>query len=248
MRQLGLSQEEAKVYLALLELGSSYVSLIAKKAKVNRVACYHTLGKLVEKGLISRFTKNKVKWFGIESPKTLVKKQKEQLEYAQQLLPKLLSVKSVSAYKPKINYFEGSEGIKDMFLDTLSAKDELLGYTNLADVPKVLSAEFIREYAIRKLKKGIKTRMLSPTSKKALKYTKSFYPKGFNEKLMEILYVNHKEFMFEYEIDIYENKVAIISLNPKELMGIIIESPIFAKTQRAIFNLAWLGATSFVAR
>ncbi|MBU1935311.1 hypothetical protein KKF04_04605, partial [Patescibacteria group bacterium] len=61
-------------------------------------------------------------------------------------------------------------------------------------------------------------------------------------------FINPKEFMFEYEINIYGDKVSIVSLNPNELMGMIIESPIYAKTQRAIFNLAWLGATSFIAR
>jgi len=54
--------------------------------------------------------------------------------------------------------------------------------------------------------------------------------------------------MFDYEITIYNDKTALVSLNPTELMGIIIESPLYAKTQRAVFNLAWLGATSFVVR
>ena len=46
---------------------------------------------------------------------------------------------------------------------------------------------------------------------------------------------------------IYENKVAVISLNPEELIGMIFESPVYARSQKAIFNLAWLGASSFIA-
>ena len=46
---------------------------------------------------------------------------------------------------------------------------------------------------------------------------------------------------------IYDDKVAVISLNPDELIGMIFESPVYARSQRAIFNLAWLGATSFIA-
>lgn len=42
------------------------------------------------------------------------------------------------------------------------------------------------------------------------------------------------------EINIFANKLAIISF--KEQMGVIIESADVAKTQRAIFELAWLGA------
>lgn len=248
LTDLGLTEEEAKVYIAVLELGGSYVSTIAKKAGVHRVACYHTLGNLIKKGVITSVTKNKMKYFYIESPKILINQAEEKFLNAKKLLPELLSITNTLAYKPKISYYEGLAGIKNIFEDTLNAPGELLGYTNLADLPKVISEEYIRDYAARKTERGIKTRMLSPISANAQSYVKKYYPKNFDPNLVEIFYVNSKEFSFEYEINIYENKVAIISLNPNELMGMIIESPIYAKTERSIFNLAWLGATSFVAR
>ncbi len=248
LEELGLTEEEAKVYLAVLELGGSYVSVIAKKAGVHRVGCYHTLGNLVKKGVVSTFTKNNIKYFAVESPRILVNQTEERFNKAQKLLPELLSITNALAYKPKIQYYEGMQGIKNIFEDTLSAKEELLGYTNLTDLPKVIPEDYLRDYAKRKIDQGIKTRMLSPISKEALAYLKHYYPKGFDHNLVEIFFVNPKEFMFEYEINIYENRVSIVSLNPDELMGLIIESPVYAKTQRSIFNLAWLGATAFVAR
>jgi len=246
LTELGLTEEEAKVYLAVLELGGSYVSTIAKKANVNRVACYHTLDNLVKKDLIAIVTKNKMKFFFVESPQLLVNKLEEKYEQAKAILPELLSITNALQYKPKIRYYEGIEEIKKIFKDTLKSEDELVGYTNLADIPKVLNEDFIKDYAIKKVKKGIKSRMLSPISPNALKYMDKYYPKG--NDLVEILFVNKKEFLFEYEINIYGDRVAIISLNPEELIGLIIESPVYAKTQKAIFNLAWLGATSFVAK
>jgi sugar-specific transcriptional regulator TrmB len=248
LEQLGLSEEEAKVYIAVLELGSSYVSAIAKKAGAHRVGCYHTLDNLVRKGVISTFTQNKIRYFAVESPKILVNQMEERFLKAKKLLPELLSVTNVSAYKPKIQYYEGLQGIKNIFEDTLTAQDEILGYTNLSELPGTLTEEYLRDYAKRKLEKGIKTRMLSPISKNALKYTKTYYPKDFDRNLVEIFFINPKEFMFEYEINIYGDKVSLVSLNPDELIGLIIESPLYAKTQRSVFNLAWLGATSFVAR
>lgn len=245
---LGLTDDEAKVYLALLELGGSYVSAIARKAKVHRVNCYKILDALVEKGLVSSFEKNKIRHFAIESPKVLVSKQREKLEFAEKLLPELLSITNALAYKPKIQYFEGVSGIKNILEDTLNAQEEMVGYTNLADLPVVVPDDFLRDYARRKVEAGVRTRMLSPHSQKALEYREKYYPRGFNEHLVEILFVNPSQFPFEYEITIYGNRVGILSLNPDELMGLIIESEIYARTQRAIFQLAWLGATSFVAR
>ncbi len=248
LTDFGLSGPEAKVYMSLLELGGGYVSTIAKKANFNRVACYHTLGKLLERGLINSVNKNGVKYFTIENPKTLVAKQQELLKKAEKLLPALLSLQSKSAYKPQIQYYEGRDGIKKIFEDMLETRDEILGYTNLANLPKTLTEDYLRDYAARKMKLRIKTRMLSPTSKSALAYLKKYYPKDFDHDLVEILFINPKQFMFEYEINIYDDKVAIISLNTDEIIGLIIQSAIYAKTERAIFSLAWLGATSFVAK
>lgn len=246
--ELGLSEDEAKIYLAVLELGGSYVSSIAKKSGVHRVNCYKILDDLVNKGLVNSFTKNKVKHYSVESPRTLLHQQEEKLETAKRLLPELFSITNALAYKPKIQYYEGVEGVKNIFEDTLTAKSEMLGYTNLQAVPHIINEEYLRNYAQRKIKMGIKTRMLSPFSKEAQDYLKRYYPKDFDPNLVEIFFINPKQFPFEYEINIYGNKVSIISLNPDELIGMIIESPLYAKTQRAIFNLAWLGATSFVVR
>ncbi|OIO54499.1 hypothetical protein AUJ46_03015 [Candidatus Peregrinibacteria bacterium CG1_02_54_53] len=248
LQSLGLPLEEAKVYYALLQLGGSYVSAIARKADVHRVVCYKILDELAAKGLVSSFLKNGIRHFAIESPTILVRKEQEKLERAEKLLPELLSVTNALAYKPKIQYYEGLEGMKNIFEETLTAKSELLGYTNLEDIPKVIPPDFLRDYAERKIAKGIKTRMLSPHTQKSLRYLETYYPKGFDTNLVEILFVNPREFHFEYEITIYNEKVAILSLNPEERMGLIIESPIYARTQRAVFQLAWLGATSFVAK
>ncbi|MFA6523707.1 MAG: helix-turn-helix domain-containing protein [Candidatus Peribacteraceae bacterium] len=248
LESMGLREDEAKVYYALLQLGGSYVSAIAKKSGIHRVQCYKVLDELVAKGLVSSFLKNKIKHFSVESPTILVRKQREKLEQAERLLPELLSVTNALAYKPKIQYYEGVEGLKNIMEETLTAKDEMVGYTNLRDLPLVLPEDYLRDYAARKIAKHLKTRMLSPHLPEALTYLQTYYPRGFDPNLVEILFVNPGEFPFEYEITIYGDKVAVLSLNPEERMGLIIESPVYAKTQRAIFQLAWLGATSFVAK
>lgn len=248
LQNLGMTEEEAKVYLTVLELNGSYVSAIAKRAKVNRVGCYYTLDNLVKKGLLTSFAKNKIKYYSAESPKVLVNLMEEKFERAQALLPELMSLSSVLAYKPKIQYFEGLQGIKTIFEATLEAKTEIVGYTNLDELPKVVPPDYLRDYAKRKIEKGIRTRMLSPLTPQALEYMKRYYPSKGSRELTEVLFINPNEYPFEYEINIYDHFVSVISLSKEELIGMIFESPLYARTQRSIFNLAWLGATSFVAR
>lgn len=129
LTNLGLSPEEAKVYLSILELGGSYASNISKKAQVNRATCYHTLSNLKAKGLINSYNKNKITWFNAENPKKLIKSQQEKLEIANNLLPQLLSISNSITFKPKIRFYEGLEGAKEIFEDILTTKDEILGYT-----------------------------------------------------------------------------------------------------------------------
>jgi sugar-specific transcriptional regulator TrmB len=211
-----------------------------------RVNCYHTLENLAEKGLVNFVTKNKVRYFSAEPPQKIVNILEGRATYARKVMPELLSITNTLALKPKIKYYEGMEGVKNILLDTLTAKKELLGYSNLKDVAE-LFGDFLMDFSIQKMKKQIKTRMICPSSEGSFNYVKEHYPKDFPQELIEILFVNPREFWFENEITIYDDKVAVISLNKEELNGMIFESPVYARSQRAIFNLAWLGASSFIA-
>lgn len=243
---LGLTEVEGKVYLALLELGGGYASGIAKRAKIPRVNCYHTLEKLTEKGLVSFITKENVRYFSAEPPERIVSSLEEKLRYAKGILPELLSMTNALTFKPKIKYFEGIEGVKNIMEDTLKAKTDLLGYSNLKGAAD-LFGPYIKEYAKQKMQKRLKTRIICPSSPEAFEYIKNHYPANFPLELIEILFVNPKEFWFEHEVTIYDDKVAVISLNNEEMVGMIFESSVYARSQTAIFNLAWLGASSFIA-
>lgn len=245
--RLGLTEVEGKVYVALLELGGGFVSVVARFAKLPRVNCYHTLEKLAEKGLVSHITKGKVRYYAPESPQKIVNILEGKMSYARKLLPELLSITNTLALKPKIKYYEGIEGVKNIMEDTLTAQKEILGYSNLKGFGEVFG-DYIKDYAGRKMEKGIKSRFICPSSPEAFDYVPKNYPKNFPPELIEILFVNPREFWFENEIDIYDDKVAVISLKKDEMIGMIFESPVYAASQRAIFNLAWLGASSFIAR
>lgn len=244
---LGLSQEEAKVYLAILELGGSYASNIARKSGQNRATCYHTLNNLAKKGLINSFTKNKTLWFNAEEPTKILKIQKEKLQKAKNLVPQLLSISNTLGFKPKIRFYEGVEGVKTIFEDVLTSKEEILSYTNIKKLGEMFPT-FFRNFCHQKVKNKIKTRYLSPETGEGVDLIDEYYPKKYDPNLLEVLLVNKEEFFFENEIAIYENKVSVLSLNPDEVIGLVIESPTLAKSMKSVFNLAWLGATAFVAR
>ena len=245
--KIGLSNEEAKIYLACLEINGGPVSVIAKKAGVQRVSCYHTLGNLLEKRLLSQYNRNGVKCFAPEPPEQLLKLAEEQVNITKSLLPELLSMASALAFKPKIRFYEGRDGVEKVFSESLNAKGEILGYTNIKNVTDFFP-KFFEQYTHTKLRKKIKTRYPSPTTLESVNILDPFLPKAYDPNLIEILLVNKDQFLFENEVLIFNNSVGIVSLNQDELLGLIVESPTFARTMKAVFDLAWLGATAFVAK
>ncbi|MBU0578182.1 hypothetical protein KJ742_05030 [Patescibacteria group bacterium] len=247
LTNLGLTKEESKVYLSILELGGSFVSAIARRAGVNRSTCYHTLDNLVKKGLVSSYQKGKVLHFTAEDPNRFMQMAEERVEKTKDLIPQLISLSNTLAFKPKIRFYEGIEGIKSIFEDILTTKEEVLGYTSIKDVGKLIP-DYFKRYCHKKVKNGIKTRYITPATEEGVDMIDEYYPKKYDPNLLEVLMVNPKEFNFQNEIAIYGNKVAIISLNPDELIGLIIESKTFSDSMKSFFDLAWLGATAFVAR
>lgn len=242
----GVPEDEARVYLAMLELGGGYVSQIAKKAEKQRATCYHTLSNLERRGLARKIERGKRLFYSAEPPEHLVQLAQSRADSLREALPQLLSIQNTLASKPKISYFERTSGIEAIFEDTLSARGEILGYTNLEAMLE-LFPDFFRKYLREKSRRGIHTRYLSP------------YPRGGVDKLgkllapdeaggaLEVLFINREQFPFKNEIAIYGNKAALMSLSQNEHIGILIESLSVAQTLRAIFDLSWLGATSFVA-
>ena len=243
LESFGLTHDEATVFLATLELGGGYASTIAQKSKIPRVNTYHLLEKLIKKELIQPIKRGKVKFFMPEPPQVLLNQQEEKFKRAKQLLPELLSITNTHPFKPKIQSFEGLDQLETLFTNRLEAKGELIGYTNLEKL-----ATLMRKHLPKHVKKSknalVRRRLLSPKSTHGMEFMHDYYPLDRTE----ILFINPDVFPFENDIFIYDNFVAILSLNPVEPIGVLIESAAHAHTQRSIFNLAWLGATSFVAQ
>ncbi|MCK9186828.1 hypothetical protein M0P48_05360 [Candidatus Gracilibacteria bacterium] len=244
--EIGFSGDEAKIYLALLELGGAYAGNLARKTQINRVNVYYILNELKKRGIVSEVDKNKLKFYTCVAPKVLLKKEEAVLEKIRTMIPELTAIENVHAIKPLVKYFEGIEGIIQVYEDTLNEKDEIVGYSNLELVMEVIS-EYMDRYATEKIKNNLKSRIIAPGTEKAKMFLDKFYFKDPERKIMEILFVSPKAFVFENDIFIYGNKLAIVSLKGDEMFGMILESGSVARTQRSLFNLAWLGATSFVA-
>lgn len=244
--QLGLNDEEAELYLAMLELGGGYASHLARHTGRNRSSSYHTLNRLTEKGLATKFTKGKYQYFAPEPPEKIVQLAQLRFQSAKQLMPELLSIQNTLASKPRIKFFERASGIETIFEETLSAEGEILGYTNLALLIELFPGYF-RRYTRERMKRGIRVRYLSPRPKEGTALIQEMLSEQCDVSTLEVLFINPEQFPFQNEIAIYGSKVAVMSLSREEQIAILIESETVSKTMKAVFDLAWIGASSFIA-
>ncbi len=231
LTSLGLNDKEAKVYLACTEIGTTVVSEIANKAKINRVTAYDILDKLKEKGLVSHFTKKKMKYFTCTNPETLLGTFEKRTNDLRVSLPKFKKLTGEINH-PRVRYFEGLEGIKAIYADSLTSKTEILNFSNSDEIRKEWP-NYDKEYVEKRAKKKIFLRGLCPNDtggKKVHAQDKKY--------CREFRLTPAAQFNFTNEINIYDDKVSIISYKD-ELMGIIMESTEIANSQRAIFNMCW---------
>lgn len=238
MQQLGLSDKEAKTYLAFLESGPASVQDIAKKSGLKRPTVYFAIDQLVKRGLMDSIEKGKKRFFAAESPERLVsliaaEREKSQAleENLRKVLPGLNGLFGSTGEQPKIRFFEGKGGLKAIQQDFLQTKDKNIeNIYPRDDFIKVFSESERKEYVASLRRKRIKVRTIYTSQDKFQKLVPNPYA--------ERKFAPYEKFPFSADITIYGNKVAIGTFKGK-LFGVIIESKQIAETLRLVFNLAW---------
>ncbi len=230
---IGLSTKEAGVYIALLTLGRGTVSQISRRANINRTTGYDILDSLEAKGLVNISGKEPKQEYSAESPENLgkfiiedIKNKKESLEKTERIIPELKSIHNVKD-RPRVFFYEGKEGLKKVYEDTLTSHEPIRAYASFEHMNAGLPGYF-PEYFKRRASQGISVRGIGPKTEGNLELVK----RNVTEKRETVLIPKDK-FDFVPEINIYDNKVMIASW--REQLGIIIESTEIANAMKVIY-------------
>lgn len=244
---IGLSEKEAAVYLALLELGSDTVQNIAKKSGVNRATTYVILDALKKKGVASTVEKGTKTHFQAESPDALRKlirfqeaEIKEHEAKLADMLPELRGVFNRAENKPIVRFFEGKEGLLQIVEDIFSqtpADSEVLNVYNVEVINTVFTEQERSKIIQSRLKKRIRAKDIYTSA--------TIGPTNKPSRLLESVQLTDATFLLPGDVTIYGNRVALSSLKDR-LSGVIIESPVIAQTLRSLFLLAFEAAKARV--
>lgn len=239
LKHIGLSENEAKVYLAMLELGSSPMLEIAAKAGINRPTAYAQIESLKKMGLISMQTKGKKQLYIAEDPEQLeflIDREKKDLEQKQEelkgVLPELKELFNTTEDRPHVRFFEGKEGLERMQKALLaSGAKEVHAISSADDIYRIFPMHK-GAYVSERVKRGIHSHLIYTSSNGPI------YKDKDTEMLREALFVPQKDFKFRADIDIYGDSISISALTGK-LSGLIIEHKDLADSFRMLFNFLW---------
>lgn len=238
LKEIGLTQNEIKVYLALLDLGESKTGEILKKSSLNSGRIYEILDSLAKKGLVSYIVKSGVKLFSPADPKRvkdylLEKKQaieKQEMDY-DKILPELMKKINLSKTPSKIEVFTGLKGMKTAWRREFDyPKSEtiyVMGVSSSAKYSKDVWDYFANIHRKMRNNQGYKVRKLLSVEAKKERET--------HEKNAKIRYLPYGSMV---PMAIVGN-LTLICVMSEPIISISIESEEVAKNFKEQFGALW---------
>jgi len=251
VEELGLSNKEARVYLACLSLGPASVQRIAERSGIKRVTTYVILESLVVLGLISQSTKGKKTYIVAEDPvnleRLLEKREhelKEQKHNFKRILPDLQGLKTLPKDSPMVKFYDSADGIRTIlngFLEQARRPgiNTVYGFSNL-DLVLSHFPEF---------REG----MSNPVRRRAGLHSQFLYTSAKGPIMKETDKIQNREsrwlppdkFPVVGDFTVLGDHILMLSLGAMHPMGITIVSYEMAEGMRSLFSAAWEAAAAY---
>lgn len=234
LEEIGLSEKEVDVYLALLKLGEASASRVSEIANLNRVTSYVLLKSLSEKGFCSIYTKNNIQHFKPIKPEQIIGLLEGKKDKIKVIMPLLKEQEGAVSEKPEVSMFEGRKGVVTMLelmLKQAGNNKLVLAYGNLTIAEKIMEYEVLH-WRKKRLSKEIQMNIVVDS-------IKEFEPK--KEKLWQKLskWKENKELAnLEIFVMISGDLISYTTFKG-DVMSIMIKNKEIAEKERFNFNNLW---------
>lgn len=244
LTRIGLTHGEIKIYDALLELGETTRTELAKKSGISPSKIYDVANRLLEKGIISSVKKNGVLHFAAADPerlKNFIEQKEEEIKQektlVEQLLPQLLLKYQSTQDEADVEVFYGWEGMTTVFNDIIKALgpqdcNYIFGASEGHDSTQ--ADIFFSQYYQKKLKKGFTTKIIFNEEVRTNSTRTGLFKKSPNE----MRFLHQDTFT---EINTYKDVVLFIMLLKKPIV-IRVKSKEAADSFMKFFSTLWVQA------
>ncbi len=233
LQALHLTPREQSIYLSALELGESLQVPLAQKAKVKRTTLRELMPDLLARGILQQKVVGKRKFVIARDPRELIAELEEKTKRAQEALPQLLALQNSMANKPEVRFYEGIEGLKQIYQLTLDVGLTMYCFVNA----EYMYPEFRKWVANYYLKEKLRRKIWIYNIMTAGEETKSLMPEhGYRENK----YISKDQYPFQMEIVTFGDYVTFHHFRQNEPpSAILIKSKAAAQTMLSIHKLIW---------
>lgn len=234
LENLGLSENEAKVYLAALSLGPSIVSKISLAAQTKRTTVYSMVDSLKQKGLMFVEMRGFKKLYVAENPEKLESVINLRKEKLHNILPELSALYNLKGEESLIKYHEGLESVKSTYDTLLDSARNHEDYLVVSDIDQWynLDKDYFESFVKRRSKRNIAIRVLLQNSETAQIFKQK--EKNYNEEVK----ILPKDTQLTTNLVIIPKMVVIHQLTPP-IMAIVIENKNIVQMHKEMFEIMW---------
>lgn len=234
LEELGLSENESKVYFASLSLGPATIIKIARTAEIKRTTVYSVVESLKQKGLMSLEIKGFKKLYVAENPdklETILETRRHRLK---NLLPEFSAIYNLKGGESLIKYYEGLESVKGVYEGLIRDVRPHEDYLIVSDQHKWITAdkEYFLNFTRRRAKLPINIRLLLQDTPDAREFQK--HEKMYNFKI-KILPPQTK---LNTNLVVIPQRSLIHQLTPP-IIAIVIENKSVIQMFREMFEIMW---------
>jgi len=238
--KLGLTLDEASVYLELLETGEGTPLSISRITGINRTKVYRLIEKMESEKLVVQEihdTTTMVSPAPIERVEELLKqKQSMVAELSKNWNEAATTLSQLQASRQaetKVKYYKGKSGIEQMVWNVLKAKNEIVGYT-FRDLSHFVGAKFMDSFVEEFKRRNLKMRDIYGDEYLGSQPIDNNWAGKIDSR-----YLPGKILAVPHQMDIYDDVVTFYSWNEGEVWGTEIYNPKVAQMQKQLFELAW---------
>lgn len=244
----GLHPSAAQVYIILIENGEMTVPQMLEKTELSRAMIYEVLPELMAGGYVEYRKAGREAYYRPVHPQKLLdlinqKKRDVALleDEMKQTINTLSGTFNLAFHKPGVRFFEGVEGLKSLYEETLREPKPIYALLSPGDADPTLRDWLNDVYVKQRVAKGIHASVIASSSTITDDYRK--YDK---DALRDVLVIPDTKFPVDIEINIFgNNRVAFISYRPNEMVGVLMDSPAVYVSMKTFFDLAWQEAKKY---
>lgn len=233
LKELSLTKSEIKIYLYLLQEGISSPPKIAKGTGIARTNCYNVLNSLKEQGLIQEQEQGKRKVYLARDPESLLRAVQKKQEIITQLLPDLRALHTTQKNKPKIQFYDGFEEVKEIYFRATNTEKLLaIGSTKtLTDK----DPKFFDEFQKKLKENGVFLQDLITDASRKVGATET---REILKGMYDFQTLPEKYTDFPTDILVWDDNIALITL-ADPVFGTVITNSLLAKTFQYLFEMIW---------